>query len=227
MQTSESREMPCSICGGITRNSLKLRDGYLCEQCETSLPWEIKTMRFSKGIGMDNKYAEKLIISKLEVGHIKEAIAFCQGNKALWREFEESHFIPECGMAVDYSKGLFYFDVSRGNYSEPLKNVLLNMEGEPVMFHSSMIESYFLDYAYFRETDVTGNLVYSPMYAQIVLTFRHPVLKNKSIRLDAMQNFRAELLMRNFYREYASYTLEMLQALTGFAPGPEGKTYYN
>jgi len=68
--------------------------------------------------------------------------------------------------------------------------------------------------------------LYYPQYAQIVLSFCHPCLVNKSIRLDIDQPALVELMLRKHYENAARTTLEALERLTGLERGAETKTYY-
>lgn len=222
-----NREGICCICHAGKEQLLWVKDAALCEECAGQIPWECKTARFSKGVGMDNKYAEKYILPRMSAAQLKAVGDFMMDNRTLTEAFHATHFIPESGMVVDVERKLFYFDVENARLSSSLKAALLSAEGPRVIMRAEWVEGFALDYAYYKTPHRDGSALYYPKYAQIVLRFRHPVLRNKSIRLDIERPALVEMMLRRYYREVAQTTLEMLQCLTGLQAGEESKTYYD
>lgn len=217
----------CSLCMEEKDALLRLQDGYLCESCFRTVPWECKTIRVSKGIGMVNKYAERLFLSKMCVEQITKTQDFMRENALLRREFRETCCVPECGMVIDAEKKLFFFELDRATLSPALKEALLPTDIPQVVFRAEWVSAYWLDFAYYKTLEFDGAFKYHPQYAQIVLQFEHSVLCNKSIRLEVNKPMRVELMMKRFYNEVAEQTLKQLEMLTGLTRSEDGKTYYD
>lgn len=217
----------CSLCMNKQDSLFCLQDGYICRKCFDTIPWECKTVRVSKGIGMANKYAEKFILPKMNLNQIRNVQTFAEENEFLKQEFSETLFLPESGMVVDGHRKLFYFDIARATLTPALKEALLQTDTPRIVFRAEWVCAYWLDFAYYKIPEFDGALKYHPLYAQIVLQFEHPVLRNKSVRLEVNRPVRAELMMKRFYNEVAEETLRCIENLTGFARLEEGKTYYD
>ncbi len=216
----------CCICRAAGCGMKRVLDAWICDSCEERIPWECKTARFMKGIGMEHKFAEKYLLPKLTVSQLKEIDVFMQENRLLAELFRETHYIPESGMVADAQRNLFYFDIERARLAPALKAVLRSVEGPRVILCAEWISAFFTDYAYYKTQKEDGSAFYYPQYAQIVLQFRHPLLQNKSVRLDIEGPALVELMLRKHYAEAAKNTLALLEGLTGMAAGAETRTYY-
>lgn len=216
----------CCLCrtGGVPL--IEVADAWVCETCESRIPWECKTARYSKGVGFENKFAEKYILKKMRAQQLKSVCTFLQLNEKLAEGFSETDFIPESGLAIDGNNGLLYFDVKRAKLNEHLKAALLYGNEPVLVFRVEWIERFWLDYAYYKTPKRDGSALYYPQYAQIVLSFKNECLSNKSVRLDIEQPALVELMLRKHYENAARPTLEALERLTGLERGPESKTYY-
>ena len=216
----------CCLCHATGVPLIEIADAWVCENCETLIPWESKTARFTKGIGFEDKFAEKYVLKKMRSQQLKAMHSFMQMNEQLAMRFSETGFIPESGMVLDEMNGLLYFDVRRAKMSEALREALLWSNEPMVILRPEWIAGFRLDYAYFKTLKRDGSAMYYPQYAQIVLTFHHECLSNKSVRLDIEQPALVELMLRKHYENAARTTLETLERLTGLTRGAESKTYY-
>lgn len=216
----------CCLCHANGGALSELADAWICDACENLIPWECKTARFCKGVGFENKYAEKYIIKKMRAQQVKEIDAFMQMNHQLTSKFQETGIVYESGMVFDENSKCFYFDIRKAKLSDSLKEALLWSNEPRVIFRAEWISGFRLDYAYYKTLKRDGSALYYPQYAQIVLSFRHPCLVNKSIRLDIDQPALVELMLRKHYENAARTTLEALERLTGLERGAETKTYY-
>ena len=223
---SDSTER-CCVCRAAGNGMHKVADAWICDSCEEQIPWECKTARYVKGIGMEHKFAEKYILPKMTALQLKEIDAFMQENRLLAEQFHETHYVPESGMVADAERNLFYFDVARARLAPALQAALQSVEGPRVILHAEWISAFFTDYAYYKMQKEDGSAPYYPQYAQIVLQFRHPLLQNKSIRLDIEEPALVELMLRKHYAQAAKNTLALLERLTGKAAGAETRTYYD
>ncbi len=223
---SDSAER-CCVCRAAGGGMQKVADAWICDSCEEQIPWECKTARYVKGIGMEHKFAEKYILPKMTALQLKEIDAFMQDNRLLAETFRETHYVSGSGMVADAEKKLFYFDVTRARLAPALKAALQSAEGPRVIVRAEWIAAYFTDYAYYKMQKEDGSAPYYPQYAQIVLQFRHPLLQNKSIRLDIDKPALVEVMLRKHYAEAAKNTLVLLECLTGMASGAETRTYYD
>ena len=216
----------CCLCRATKTAFAEVADAWVCETCESRIPWECKTARFGKGVGLENKYSEKYILKKMRARQLKAVDSFMQMNGQLAMRFTETDFVPESGMVLDENNGLLYFDVRRAKLSEALREALLWSSEPIVVIRAEWIAGFWLDYAYFKTLKRDGSALYYPQYAQIVLSFRHDCLSNKSVRLDIDQPALVELMLRKHYENAARATLEALERFTGLTRGPESKTYY-
>ena len=91
----------CCLCHANGGALSELADAWICDACENLIPWECKTARFCKGVGFENKYAEKYIINKMRAQQVKEIDAFMQMNHQLASKFQETGIVYESGMVFD------------------------------------------------------------------------------------------------------------------------------
>lgn len=216
----------CSICRQESRDAKLLADGKICPECSRNIPWECKTMRYPKGVGLTDRFAEKYILHKMTVREVKECIGFVGQNAVYANLFQETGCLPDSGMVYDFEHKLFYFDMNRAALRPELKEALLAGEGPRIVFKAEWVESFRLDYGYYKMPGADGSMLYHPQYAQVVILFRHQGLKNKSVRLDVDKPCPAELLLRKHYSAAAEETLRTLECLTELMRGGETKTYY-